>query len=74
MDINKNEAKMGLRHLKNLVMDIQNTNILIVTVPHRYDLQELSCINNEISFFNRKLQKIMMTNDDVKIVQANLNK
>jgi hypothetical protein len=38
MDINKNEAKMGLRHLKNLVMDIQNTNISIVTVPHKYDL------------------------------------
>jgi hypothetical protein len=74
MDINKNEAKMGLRHLKNLVMDIQNTNILIVTVPHRYGLQESSCINNEIAFFNKKLQKIMMTKDNVKIVQANLNR
>jgi hypothetical protein len=37
----------------------QNTNILIVTAPHRHDLQESSCVNKEIKLFNSKLQKIM---------------
>jgi hypothetical protein len=74
MDINKNEAKMGLCQLRNLVSDIQNTNILIITVPHRHDLQESSCLNKEIDFFNSKLQKMMKTNVNVKTVQANLNR
>jgi hypothetical protein len=57
MDINKNEAKMGLRQLRNLVSNIQNTNTLIITVPHRHDLQESSCLNKEIYFFNRNHKK-----------------
>jgi hypothetical protein len=74
MDINKNEAEFGLRQLKKLVDDAQNTNILIVTANHRYDLQESSCVNKEIASFNRKLKKVMKTKDNVKIVQPNLDR
>ena len=39
-DINKNETNVGLKHLRKLIKkNRHNTNIMIVTAPHRYDLQ-----------------------------------
>jgi hypothetical protein len=37
--ISKNEANIGLKHLGKFVNSRQNTNIIIVTAPHRHDLQ-----------------------------------
>jgi hypothetical protein len=54
-DINKNEVNNGLKHLKNFVNNRQNTNIIVVSAPHRYDLKESSCVNKEVVVFNRKL-------------------
>jgi hypothetical protein len=73
-DINKNEVNVGLKHLGNFVKNRQNTNIMIVTAPHRYDPKESSCVNKEIEVFNRKLHKVLKTVDNVKIIQANLSR
>lgn len=73
-DINKNEVNVGLKHLGKFVKSRQNTNIMIVTAPHRYDLKESSCVNKEIEVFNRKLHKVLKTVDNVKIIQANLGR
>jgi len=73
-DINKNEANIGLKHLRKFVNSKQNTNIMIVTAPHRQDLQETSCVNKEIEVFNRKLHKMVKTADNVKIIQTNLSR
>ena len=72
-DISKNEANIGLQHLGEFVNSRQNTNIMIVSVPHRHDLQE-TCVNKEIEVLNRKLHKMMKTVDNVKTIQANLGK
>jgi hypothetical protein len=72
-DINKNEADVGLKHLGKFVKNRQNTNILIVTAPHRHDLQE-TCVNEETEVFNRKLHKTVKTADNAKIIQANLSR
>jgi hypothetical protein len=73
-DINKNEASVGLRQLKKFVSVTQDTNILIVTAPHRHDLQVSSCVNKEIEVFNRKLRKMMKTNSNVSVVHTNLSR
>jgi hypothetical protein len=73
-DINKNESNFGLRQLKKLVLATQNTNIFIVTVPHRYDLQAFSFTNKEIEVFNRKVQKIMKLDRNVSVVDTNLSR
>jgi hypothetical protein len=39
-DISKNETNIGLKHLGKFVNSRQNTNIIIVTAPHKHDLQE----------------------------------
>jgi hypothetical protein len=72
-DIYKNEARAGLTQLMKLTNETQNTNILVVTAPHRHDLQE-SCVNKEINLFNSKLQKIMKIKGNVKIIQTDLSR
>jgi hypothetical protein len=47
---------------------------MIVTAPHRHNLQETSCVNMEIEVFNRKLHKMVKTADNVKIIQANISR
>jgi hypothetical protein len=70
-DISKSETNIGLKHIGTFVVCRKNTNFMIVTAPHRHDLQETSCVNKEIEVFNRKLHKMIKTADNVKIIQAN---
>jgi len=73
-DINKNETNVGLKHIQRFIKNRHKTNIMIVTAPHKYDLQETSCVNKKIDVFNRKLHKVVKTVDNVKIIQAVLNR
>ena len=53
----KNNSKTALRHIRNFINSNNHTNIILISVPHRYDLMQSSCVNNEIRSFNRKLMK-----------------
>lgn len=72
--INKNEANTGLKQLQKYVTSRHNTNIMIVTAPHRHDLQVTTCVNKEIEVFNRILQKMMKITDNVDTIQLNLSR
>ena len=48
---------MALRHIRNFINSNNQTNIILISVLHRYDLMQSSCVNNEIRSFNRKLMK-----------------
>jgi hypothetical protein len=56
-DVAKNDSKTAVRHIRNFIKSNSDTNIVLVSVPHRYDLMQSSCVNNEIKSFNRKLLK-----------------
>ena len=58
-DVAKNEAKDGLRILSEFAKHKINTNLIVMCVPHRSDLQLSSSVNKEVESFNRKLQKAM---------------
>ena len=58
-DISRNETNLRLTHLRKFVNNRRNTNILVLTAPHRYDLLESSCVNKEVEVFNRKLLKVV---------------
>jgi len=59
----------GIRHLNDFVNQRTNTNIRIITAPHRHDLPNTSCINNEVQIFNRKLCKLINNKENVKILE-----
>jgi hypothetical protein len=73
-DIAKNEAVSGLGSLRKFVNNKKNTDIVLITAPHRYDLMEFSCVNEEIKIFNRKMHKIMKLKNNVKILDTNVDR
>jgi len=44
-DININESNTGLRHIRKFALRNKHTNVITMIAPHRYDLQDFSCIN-----------------------------
>jgi hypothetical protein len=71
-DIGKNAAKTGLKHMVKFVKGNSHTNIVIMEAPQRHNLSTLSCINNELIVFNRKLQKMMKTHNNMEILDMDI--
>ena len=46
------------------------TNVLVVTVPNRFDLGEHSCVNDEVNAFNIKLDKHMKSIQNAATVEV----
>ena len=53
-DVRKNISMKVLQHVMDFIKTNNHTNIILVTVPPRYDLTQSSCVNSEIKSFNRK--------------------
>jgi len=54
-DVGKNKTQKGLLQLKSTVENYKQTNIFM-SIPHRYDIQTNSGVNNEIQVFSTKLR------------------
>jgi len=67
-NISRNETNKGLRHVTQFVQNKRNTNIILMNAPHRFDLEERSCVSKEVEVFNRKLNKIMKGYTHIKII------
>jgi hypothetical protein len=57
-DVSTNNTQEGLKYIVNFVQTNEHTNIILVSVPHRYDLPDWSCVNSEVGTFNRELMKL----------------
>jgi hypothetical protein len=55
--ISKNESIKGLKHITQFMQNRRNTNVIIMKAPHRFDLEESSCVNKEIKAFKKKKKK-----------------
>jgi hypothetical protein len=58
-DVGKNNSTKALEHIMDFIKAHNHTNIILVTVPPRYDLMQSACVNSEIKSFNRKLKKMV---------------
>jgi hypothetical protein len=47
--VNKNNSQDGLTHVTNSVKVTSNTNSILMCVPYRHNLSELSCVNSEVN-------------------------
>ena len=72
--INKNETRKGLECLNKCVNLRSNTNVMILRIPHRYDLSIDSCVNKEVVTFNRKLHKLMRNKQKVKVLDYKITR
>jgi hypothetical protein len=73
-DVARNESEERLRKILEFIRFLSNTNVIVTSVPHRFDLQADSCVNKEVELFNRKLQKQMKTFGHVKICNLSDNR
>jgi hypothetical protein len=53
-NVSKNELIKGLEYITQFVQNRRNTNVIIMNAPHRLNLEESSCVNEQIKVFNRK--------------------
>jgi hypothetical protein len=61
MDVARNETNSGLKRLTHFLKKTSSTNVIILDIPHYFDLVNSSCVNKETIVYNRKLQKIVKT-------------
>ena len=73
-DIGKNCTKEGLANIVKFVAQNNQTNIIILEAPHRYDLAQWSCVNKEIIRFNKRLAKMLKIYDYAKIQKVSLDR
>jgi len=45
----------GLKYMTNFVKKRKNTNVVIMRMSHRSDLEVLLCADNEVKVFNGKI-------------------
>jgi hypothetical protein len=58
-NVAKNDTMNGLRYLRKFINRKKNTNFTLITAPHRNDLSDHSCVNEEVKAYNRKMRKMM---------------
>jgi hypothetical protein len=58
-DISRNKSHKELGQIRKFMERHSQTNVMVVNVPNRFDLEAHSCVNQEVKAFNRKLDKHM---------------
>jgi len=56
-DIGRNESKKAPQQIRNFVQNHNQTNVIVMSAPYRHDLDSNSCVDKEVTVFNRKLKK-----------------
>jgi len=51
----KNQMTEGLKYMTNFAKKRKNTNVVIMRMSHKCDLEVLLCADNEVKAFNRKI-------------------
>ena len=67
-DVGKNETEKGLQHMKNFVENHRQTNFIVMSVPYRYDLDPILCVNGEVKVYNMKLEKYLKVCENARII------
>ena len=54
-DIDRNYSRNAFENITNFIKNVNHTNIILVSVPYRYDVMDYSPVNSTIKSFNNKL-------------------
>ena len=73
-DVGKNETDKGLRQIRNFVENHKQTNVIVMSVPYRHDLESSSCVNHEVKVYNRKLKKNLKLFDNRCVLEVDTDR
>jgi hypothetical protein len=57
-DISHIEGDNFISALQRKVRDLRHTKVIVFNIPHRYDLQSWSCVNNVVDRVNSEIFKL----------------
>jgi hypothetical protein len=72
-DVGRNETMKGLNRMENFVSNHNQTKVIVMSVPCRYDLDLKSCVNDEVKVYNRKLKKHLKAFDNTCVLVVDTN-
>jgi RNase H-fold protein (predicted Holliday junction resolvase) len=73
-DVGRNETEKGLHQIRNFEENHKQTNVLVMSVPCRYDLESNSCVNDEVKVYNRKLKKHLKVFDNMCVLKVDTDR
>jgi len=73
-DISRNNTKEALKSLSEFVNENKELNVVLINSPHRHDLLPELCVNQEVTKFNRQVNKIMKLQSKVKVLEISLDR
>jgi hypothetical protein len=73
-DVGKNETKQGINWIERFVETNNHTNIILMEVPHRYDLIQDLCVNKEAEKFNSRIHKHTKVHENAEVMKVNLDR
>ena len=73
-DVGKNETNKGINRIQRFVKTNNHTNFIIMDVPHRYDLEQNSCVNKEVEKYNRRIRKHMKVFENTEVIKVDLDR
>jgi len=68
-DVARNNSVVGMKHILELLKNPSDTNVILLSVPHRRDLISDSCVNRGVEAFN-SLQNRLKCFGKVKLVDV----
>lgn len=67
-DVSKNEAEDAMKTLESSLPNLMHTNVIVATLPYRYDLSDESCVNLKVIETNAKILRLCNTFENVKVL------
>ena len=69
-DIARNNSNKGIKNMLECVRTADNTNVIVMSAPPRYDLIKDSCVNREVEAYNKKLGKKLQRFEKVEMIEV----
>jgi len=68
-DIHRNYSRNAFKDITNFIKNVNLTNIILVSIPYRYDVKDYSHVNSTIKSFNSTLLKLAKSFSHVSIIE-----
>ena len=73
-DISKKNMRNAITEVFELVKDSKETNIVLISAPHRHDLIPNSCVNKEVCKYDRIMKKLVKLYTNVNYLETDLER
>ena len=68
-DVARNNSVEDMKHISDFRRNSNHTNGILMSIPHRHDLIRISCVNNAVEAYNRRLWKRMKMFENVETIK-----